>query len=104
MSESMDNIDRLFDDDNTENVILVDNDGGRAEFEPIALITLGSKRYAILAPLAPMLGVELESDEAVVFAIEETEGGASFSLVTDEQIVDEVFEIYDELWDAENEE
>ena len=104
MSENTENIDRLFDDDNIENIILVDQDGGRAEFEQVALITLGNKRYAILAPLAPILGVELEGDEAVVFGIDEDDGEVSFSLVTDEQTIEEVFEIYDKLWEEENEE
>ncbi len=100
-------IDALFDDENCDPIILFNEKGEEIAFEQIALIPLKDKVYAILKPVKPIEG--LGEDEALVFSIEaiETEEGdeqEALMLVTDEKIIDDVFKIYDELVDSQNQE
>jgi len=52
-----------------------------------------------MKPVIPMEG--LGEDEGLVFLINETM--KSFELVTDEEIIDSVFAVYDRLVEEENE-
>ena len=98
-------IDALYDEENCDPILLYNEKGEAIAFEQIALIPLKDKTYAILKPIKPMEG--LGENEGLVFSIEileieETEQEA-LVLVTDEKIIDDVFKVYDELVDAENE-
>lgn len=100
MSENMNPIEKLFDENNTDNITLYGDDGKAVEFEQVALIPYDGKNYAILA----LAGAE-EDDEGIVFAIEEDEdGNGRLITVTDDSVIDEIFKIYDKLWEAEGEE
>ena len=97
----------LFDDENCDPIVLFNEKGEEIAFEQIALIPLKDNVYAILKPVKPIEG--LGENEALVFSIEtiETEEGdeqEALMLVTDEQVIDDVFKIYDDLIEAENNE
>ena len=90
-------IDALYDDENSDPIILFNEKGEEIAFEQIALIPIGEKTYAILKPIQPIEG--LGENEALAFSIEvNQETDEEFlMLVTDEKIIDDVFAIYDEL-------
>ena len=101
MSEKINPIDMLFDENNTDNITLYDDNGSATEFEQVALISLHDKNYAILSFVNPPEGVD--PDEGIVFAINEDEdGNGHLATVTDESVIDAVFDVYDKLWDEEN--
>ena len=97
----MDIIDALFDEENAENITLYDEDGKAVEFEQIAVIPLKEQMYVILCPVdAEAIG--LGEDEAVVFAVIESDGEAQLEVVQEDEIIDAVFaEYYRLLEDAE---
>ena len=97
----MDIIDALFDEENSENITLYDEDGKAVEFEQIAVIPLKEQMYVILCPVdAEAIG--LGEDEAVVFAVIESDGEAQLEVVQEDEIIDAVFaEYYRLLEDAE---
>ena len=86
----------MFDEDNNDVIILFNERGEEIPFEQVAVIPLG-KTYAILKPLQPMDG--LGEDEGLVFAVEvNTETNEEYlALVTDMDIIDQVFDVYDAL-------
>ena len=90
-----DPIKQILDENNTENVILFDDENKPIEFEQIALIPLErtNKLYAILIPITPMKGVN--EGEGVLFVIDEE--NSNMEIVRDEKIIDEVLEIYQKL-------
>lgn len=85
-------IDMLFDENNTENIKLYNEENQEVEFEQIALVPIDDKTYAILKPAKPMEGVA--DDEAIVFAIEEIDDEDCLVIVDDDAVVDQVFEEY----------
>ena len=95
-------IDALYDEENNDAIILFNERGEEIAFEQIALIPLKEATYAILKPIKPMEG--LGENEGLVFSIETNDDGQEFlMLVTDEKIIDDVFDVYDKLVE-ENEE
>ena len=88
-------IDMLFDENNTDNIVLFDEKGKEVEFEQIALIPLEEKTYAILRPLGG--DVPLAEDEAVVFVIDELDDEDVLMLEEDDLVIDQVFEKYYDL-------
>ena len=102
MSGDMNPIEKLFDENNADNIVLYTDDGKATEFEQVALISVDGKEYAILALVNPPEGID--ADEGIVFAIEEDENGAvHLATVTDSEIIDAVFDVYDELWEEQGE-
>ena len=96
MSEYQNPIDALYDENNNDAIILFNERGEEIAFEQIALIPLNENTYAILKPIKPMEG--LGEDEGLVFSIETSEDGQEFlMLTTDEEIIDKVFDVYDQL-------
>lgn len=94
-------IDKLFDEDNNDVIILKNELGEEIAFEQIALIPLKEKTYCILKPVKPIEG--MGEDEGLVFSIETNEEGLEYlALVVDEKVIDDVFVVYDELIEAEN--
>lgn len=91
----MTNFDKLFDEENEDNIILYDENNNEVEFEQVAIIPIGEEVYAMLKPVAPMEGVA--DDEALVFQLCEIDDEEMLSIVTDEKVVDAVFEIYYDL-------
>ncbi|MBR3681394.1 MAG: DUF1292 domain-containing protein [Clostridia bacterium] len=89
-------IDKILDENNEDNIFLYDEDDNELEFEQEAVIPMDGSVYVILVPVTPMDGVG--EDEGVVFVIEEDEDGeAVLSLVIEDEIIDAVFDEYDGL-------
>lgn len=93
-------IDKLFDEDNNDVVVLRNENGEDIRFEQIATIPMKNTTYFILLPLDKIDGVG--ENEGLVFEILETEEGEVLSLVTDGDTIDKVFAVYDELVDDAN--
>lgn len=93
-------IDALFDVNNSENIVLYNENDEAVEFEQIALIPLAETVYAILKPTEKVEGVA--DDEAFVFeVVENEEEGDTLRLVDNDKIIDDVFEEYNKLLDEE---
>ena len=92
-------LDQLFDPENTDIITLYGSNGDRIDFEQIALVPQGEAVYVILKPVTPMEGVD--EDEGLVFAIEDMENDPHLALVTDIEIIDAVFDVYDRLCEEE---
>ena len=101
MEEKIDILDTLLDEENNDPIILENERGEKIVFEQIAIIPKVEVLYCILKPVEPIDG--LEEDEALVFKIlENEEGEASLTLETDEDVIDEVFNVYYDLLDEED--
>ena len=86
-------IEMIYDENNTDNIVMYDEDGEELEFEQVALIPLKKRDHVILKPVEQMEGVA--DDEAVVFAIKTDKDGEEYlEVVDDDDIIDEVFEEY----------
>lgn len=82
-------------------VTLLSANGEEIDFVEIAGIAHEGKFYAILQPVELLEG--MDDDEALVFEVGTKEDGSSvFEIVLDEEIIDIVFEKYNELLDQVN--
>lgn len=88
-------IEKLLNEDNTENVILYDEKNQPTEFEQVAIIPLYEKIFVILKPVTPI--ENMDDDEALVFVIEEIDDQDSLVIVEDINLVNEVFDEYYKL-------
>ena len=81
-------------------ITLTSENNEEIEFVNIAQIVYQSKIYAILQPVELLDG--MDEDEAFVFEVEtDEEGQNSYTIVTDDEIVDEVFSRYNQLLEEE---
>lgn len=104
VEEELNPIDCLFDEDNTDPIVMYNEKGEKVEFEQIALIPIEEDIYAILKPTEEMEGIG--EDEALVFEIvepEDEEEEEYLNLVSDLTIIDKVFDVYNKLIDEEEE-
>ena len=85
-------IDRLFDENDTDPIVLYNEAGEALAFEQIALIPWDGSVYAILKPVEPVDG--MADDEALVFVIVEEDGEEVLAIVEDEAAIDAVFDEY----------
>lgn len=88
----MNPVDMLLDENNTDNIVLYNEENEAVEFEQIAVIPVGLQTFAILKPVTPI--EDMHEDEALVFSVDEWEGESELTVVTDEEIVDLVFARY----------
>ena len=105
MENNMSAIEKLFDENNNDNIVLYNDKGEATEFEQAAIVPLGGKIYAILSLATPTENIA--DDEGFVFEIDAEAEHPSFNLVDDEEIIDEVFSLYEgllELMEEEGEE
>jgi len=94
-------IDKLYDENNNEDICLYNEKGEVIAFEQIALIPIAEATYCILKPRIPMEG--LGEDEGLVFEIctDELTQTEMLKLVVDEAVIDDVFAIYDSLMEED---
>ena len=98
MENNMSAIDKLFDENNNDNIVLYNEKGEATEFEQVAIIPHGGKIYALLSLATPT--DDISEDEGFVFSIDTSEEGKkTFSLVTDDAVIDAVFKVYEDLLD-----
>lgn len=80
--------------------MVLQSEAGRFEFEQIALIPKSEKLYVILKLITPIEG--LGENEGLVFYIDEE--NKAFQLVTDEKIINDIFDVYFSLVEEEEDE
>lgn len=102
MSENnINNQDMELDQENV--VVLVDDAGNEVTFEHLMSLEHGGKVYICLAPVEPM--EDVEEDELVIMRIEQdAEGNDYYSTIDSEKELNEVFEKYLEIAEADDEE
>ena len=86
-------IDMLLDDNCTETLKVVADNGAQHEFEQIAVIPLDNEIYAILKPLTKIEGVG--ADEAITFLVDEE--NEQIIVVQDMKLIEKVFNEYYKL-------
>lgn len=94
-------IDRLFDENDSDPIILYGEDDQEIAFEQIALIPMNERVYVIMQPVELLEG--MADDEAIVFEITERDDEPVLSVVLDDEVIDAVFEKYDILFAEANE-
>ncbi len=98
MKETQSPIEKLLDPDNLENIVLYNANDAKVEFEQIASIPVGEDMYVILSPVEPIFGVD--EDEGVVFKIAKDDDGMQYlSYVSDPEMIDFVFDVYNKILD-----
>ena len=97
MNEDENMIDGL-DEDLSNIIILNDENGDEVQFEFLDLIEYEQEEYVVLLPVE-----EEDSGEVVILKVEETESETedSYVSVTDEEVLNAVFEIFKEKFKDE---
>ena len=82
-------------------VQLVDEDGNEVEFEHLMTLEHKGQTYICLVPVEPM--EDVEEDELVILRIEtDDEGNDCYTSIDDDALLDEVFEKYLEIAEADD--
>ncbi len=97
----MSEIDKLFAEDNNENIILFNEKGEEIAFEQIAVIPIKERIFCILKPVILISG--MDPAEGLVFEVVTENEEEKIVLVTNEDIIDEVFDIYLGLFEKDEE-
>lgn len=95
-------IDKLFDENNTDPIVMYNEKGEPVSFEQIAIIPYDDRIFAILKPTEKTEGVG--DDEALAFEVmgNEADGDEEYlSLVSDMAVIDNIFKIYNKLIDED---
>ncbi len=91
MAENQNQDVELLDED--EIITLYDDDNNPVKFYEVACVEYQGEFYALMQPVEPMEG--LGEDEALIFKVrEEDEDNDVFEPVTDERVLDAVFDEY----------
>ena len=85
-------IDMILDENNTDPIVLYNENNDPVQFEQIALIPWVDDTYVILKPVEAIEGIA--DDEAIVFQITELDGEDVLVVVEDDAIIDIVFDEY----------
>lgn len=89
-------IEKLLDENNTDNIILYNEDGEPVEFQQVALIPIEGQIFVILKPVTPLDG--MGEDEVLVFELAENADGEEYlDLCLEDDIIDQVFDVYNSL-------
>ena len=99
MENEMNIIEKLYDENNEENIILYDENDVATEFEQLALIPYGDFDYAVLLPVTKIDGIE--EDEVMIFRIDGEGADAELNLEDDPSAANAVFDIFVELMEEE---
>ncbi len=86
-------IEMILDSENTDNITLYDEEGDPIEFEQIAVVPYEGKVYVLLSPV-PEVDEDTER-EAWIFVIDDLDGEEVLTLVAEDEIADQVFELYE---------
>ncbi|MBQ9786523.1 MAG: DUF1292 domain-containing protein [Clostridia bacterium] len=99
-NEELDILDILLDEDNESPITLYNEENKPFKFDQVAVIPLDNNLYAILKPIDELEGVA--DDEAIVFAVNETDDGETSLVVeADESVAMRVFDEYYKLLDEQ---
>lgn len=92
MEREISAIEKIFDENNSDPIVLYDENNKETKFDQVAVIPLYEKVYVILKPLSKIVGVN--DDEALVFVVEEIDDEDCLVICDDMKIIDEVFKEY----------
>ena len=96
----MDIIDKILDDENDDDIEIEDEVTGETKvFEQIAVIPYSGIYYPILSPKES--DDIFEAGEGIVFKIIEENNERILMIEEDDEIVNKIFDIYDELYEKE---
>lgn len=87
----------LLNENNNDNIFLEFNNE-YIEFEQYALIYVRDNYYSILRPIT--IKEDIDNDEGIIFMIDEVKN--RLILIEDEEIIDEVYDVYFSLLDENN--
>lgn len=87
----------LLNENNNDNIFLEFNNE-YIEFEQYALIFVRDNYYSILRPIT--IKEDIDNDEGIIFMIDEVKN--RLILIEDEEIIDEVYDVYFSLLDENN--
>ena len=99
MAEEKSPVELLLDENNNDNIKLYDEANNCVEFEQIATIPMDERIFVILKPVTAMENIA--EDEAIVFEIQEIDEEDCLVVVTEDKIIDKVFNEYYDLLKAE---
>ncbi|MCM1533664.1 MAG: hypothetical protein NC099_03315 [Corallococcus sp.] len=92
-------LDILFDKENKEPIVLVDENGKKLAFEQVAVIPYDVNDdkvlYVVLKPISQIDGIA--DDEAIVFKVDEDKYGNAFLRVEDDELT--AIEIFNKYYD-----
>ena len=100
MSNNEKYVDRIFDENNNENIFIKDNNGCDIEFEQLAVVDFEESYYAVLQPVTPMEGVG--EDEVLIFKIDEEKDCLVYE--EDERVMEGVYNEFMEMLEELDEE
>ena len=87
----------LLNENNNDNIFLEFNNE-YIEFEQYALIYVRDNYYSILRPIT--IKEDIDNDEGIIFMIDEVKN--RLIVIEDEEIIDEVYDVYFSLLDENN--
>ena len=93
-------LDVILDENNTDELVLQNEEGRQIRFEQVAVIPYNEKIYVILKPIDKLEGVE--DDQAIVFLADETKRPTVLVPESDEAIAIKVFDEYYNLVEEAN--
>jgi uncharacterized protein YrzB (UPF0473 family) len=94
--------DKTVNEENEKAIVeLVDENGDVDEFEHIMTIEHKGSEYVLLSPIKDM--EEIKKDEVFIMKLSNKEGEDWLEPVEDDKIADEVYDIYCEILDEEDE-
>lgn len=93
-------LDVILDENNTDQLVLQNEQGRQIRFEQVAVIPYEEKIYVILKPVDKIEGVE--DDQAIVFLADETKHPTVLIPEQDEKIAVKIFDEYYNLVEEAN--
>lgn len=100
MEPKKDLLDILLDENNSEPIVLANDDGEEVMFDQLCVIPYEEELYCVLSPISQIEGVE--DGEVMIFHVTESENGSTgLDFVQDEKLCDKLFDIFQEMLDEE---
>ncbi len=93
--------DRLYDENDTDPIVLVGEDGKKISFEQVAIIPYGECDYCILAPTDENQIDGAEDDDVIIFRIATDSEEQYITVEEDEAVANAVFNEFLKLIDEE---
>lgn len=93
--KELDAYSQVIDEDNTNNIFLYNSKDEPIEFEQICTVPIDDRSFCILKPVVPLDG--MQDDEALAFELVVEEGEGDFVLVDDDEMNNQIFDVYAKL-------
>ena len=100
MSKDQTQLDKLLDKDNTDVIVLYDDNNNAFDFEQVALIPHEENLYSVLKPIKSLVGVG--ENECIVFRMDDSGDEVVLRVEQDSKVVTKVYNKYLELLAEEN--